>query len=339
MVGRVDDLGNRLVDAVLRDFPGHVEGTRPAHSKGIGVRGYFQPTEVAGDYCSAEHFRSRVPVTVRFSNSTGLMSVPDGAPDVRGMAVKFHLSGGAETDLIAITVPVFPAGSVEDSLSFLAAAVPAPVRPVSPLRRLIRDLTLRLPLPTPAEGETTSSAMGVFRFGVSHPQAEAGVLALFGAITPTSYARAAYHAIHAFRITAADGTVRSVRFHWEPVAGVRPVAEEDRPLADDYLQGEIDERLTGGPIEFVLRIQVAEIGDDTSDPTKPWPWRRRLVDMGRLCLSALVEDQIADCERLSFNPTRLVDGIAASDDEVLAARGRAYQASWERRVGSGCPVR
>jgi catalase len=334
MVAGVDDLGNRLVDALLRDFPGHVPGTRPVHSKGIGLSGHFQPSNVAAEYCVAEHFSTRVPVTVRFSNSRGVLSAPDFAGDLRGMAVKFHLSGGVDTDLVALSLPVAPARTVSDFFAFFEAAVPAPVRPVSPFRALLGLLALRLPLPTPAE--TPSPDQGVFRFGMSHPVAVPALLAMTSAITPVSYARAAYHAVHAFRITGRDEMVRSVRFHWDPAAGVRPVSEEEtRYLGYDYLQREIGKRLAQGPIEFALRMQVADIGDDTSDPTKPWPWRRPLVDMGTLSLRTLVEDQIT--ERLSFNPTRLVDGIACSDDEILKARGLAYQASWERRAGSGCP--
>ena len=336
----MDDLAVRLVDAVRSDFPGHVEGTRPAHARGIGAQGYFRPTDTAGrNYCMAEHFTSpQVPVTVRFSNGTGLRSVPDIEPDVRAMAVKFHLSNGRQTDLIAITLPVFPARTVEDFLELCVAAEPMPVGQRSRWRTLLDLLALRQPPPAPALGQVVSAAPGLFRFAQLHPFAEAGLMAMQNAITPISYAQTAYHAVHAFLITAPDGTVRAVRFHWDPVAGVRPVTEADLPLPDDYLQRDLGDRLDRGVVEFVLRVQIGETGDDTSDPTKAWPWRRRLIEMGRVYLCALVEDQTKDCERLSFNPTRFVDGIAGSDDQILAARGLAYQASCQRRGGSGCPV-
>ena len=38
---------------------------------------------------------------------------------------------------------------------------------------------------------------------------------------PESYARASYHAVHTFMVTAPDGVRRPVRFSWQPVAGVR----------------------------------------------------------------------------------------------------------------------
>jgi catalase len=336
MVTGVEDLSNRLVDALLRDFPHHVEGTRPVHSKGIGVRGHFQPSEVAADYCAAELFKGQVPVTVRFSNSSGHLS-PDFDRDMRGMAVKFHPPyGDAETDLIAITVPVAPTRTAKDFLAFAAAAVPAPAGPVSPLRAALDLLALRTPFPKPAGGSPTSVEQNLFRFGMSHPEALPWLLAVKSAITPLSYAQAAYHAVHAFRITGPYRAVRSVRFHWDPLAGVKPVPREDlRGRTYNYLRMELKKRLKESPVEFILRMQVAEIGDDTSDPTKAWPWRRRLIDMGTLSLFEPIKDD--DTERLSFNPTRLAEGIACSDDEILRARGPAYQASWERRAGNDCP--
>jgi catalase len=87
-----------------------------------------------------------------------------------------------------------------------------------------------------------------------------------------------------------------------------------------------------GRAQFVLRMQVAEQGDDTSDPTVPWPRRRRRVVMGHLRLDAMVADQWEGGERLSFNPTSLVSGIDISGDQILAARGDVYTRSAARRA-------
>lgn len=327
----MDDLGGRLVDASLRPFPDHVEGTRPAHAKGVGATGCFQPSEVALRYCRAELFAHQVPVTVRFSNASGTPA-PDHRPDVRGMAVKFGLSGDEEADLIGITVPVVPFRTVEDFLAFSAASVPAPVRPVPLVQRVIAKLALRQPPPVPAQRE--SIEQGLFWFGVTNPALLAGMLAVGTTITPASYARATYHAVHAFRLTGSDGTVRFVRFHWDPAAGVRPLAQTD-VVSGDYLTEELHRRLADGPVEFALRAQVADAGDDTTDPSRPWPLRRRFLDLGRLALTAPLD--AAATEALSFNPIRLVDGIAASDDPILAARGQAYPVSFERRAKGPCP--
>ena len=42
---------------------------------------------------------SPIPVTVRFSNSTGVSNIPDGSPEANphGIAIKYHLPDGGET--------------------------------------------------------------------------------------------------------------------------------------------------------------------------------------------------------------------------------------------------
>lgn len=334
----MNDLGNRLVDAVLRDFPDHAAGTRPNHSSGTGVRGSFDPSPIAASYCTAELFKGRVDkVFVRFSNGTGSPAVPDFAPDLRGMAVKFFLpgSGDAVVDLIGINMPVVPFRTVDDFFGFTAAAVPRPVRRRSLLRKAADLLALRQPPPEP--DRPLSGEPGLFYFGVTHPVVAPGLLALKTAATaPASYAQVAYHTVHAFGLTGPDEVRRWVRFHWDPAAGVRPLGDRE-VLPDDYLRMELRRRLsTDRTIEFSLRMQIADVDDDPTDPTRPWPWRRPLVDMGRLTLRAALDD--ATTEALSFNPTRLVEGLSCSDDEILQARGPAYEASRERRAGSGCPL-
>jgi catalase len=100
----------------------------------------------------------------------------------------------------------------------------------------------------------------------------------------------------------------------------------------NFLRGGLRDRITNGHAEFVLRIQLAEEGDDLADPTRPWSARRPRVVMGHLRLTDVPDDQVHGCELLSFNPTRLVPGIAVSDDPLLVARGPAYEHSYRRRL-------
>ncbi len=99
----------------------------------------------------------------------------------------------------------------------------------------------------------------------------------------------------------------------------------------DFLKEELRERLARGPADFVLRMQVAEQGDDTSDPTRAWPESRPRLVMGHLRVDAVVRDQLHGNERLGFDPTRLVPGIELSDDPILRARSDVYRRSAERR--------
>ena len=131
-------IGQQLVDAVLADFPDHKPGTRAVHSNGIGVVGHFKASDVARDYCRAEHFQGDViPATIRFSNGSGSPVVHDGWPDARGMAVRFHLPSGAATDLVAMTLREFVSPTVDEFLAFSRAGRPQPVAPQSGWRKML----------------------------------------------------------------------------------------------------------------------------------------------------------------------------------------------------------
>jgi catalase len=121
------DIAAKLVEA-LRRTDGKPD-LRPVHAIGISATGYFEASEVARDYCIAEHFQGdRVRVIVRFSNGSGCAVVHDGWSDVRGMATRFHLSSGPATDLIAMTLSAFFAPTPETFLDFAIAAKPTQVK-------------------------------------------------------------------------------------------------------------------------------------------------------------------------------------------------------------------
>jgi hypothetical protein len=66
--------------------------------------------------------RPTVPVTVRFSDSTGLPALPDGSPPANphGMSIKFH-ANGTEVDVVTNSLPFFPVATGEDFLALLQA--------------------------------------------------------------------------------------------------------------------------------------------------------------------------------------------------------------------------
>jgi hypothetical protein len=65
-------------DAIFGLHPGF----RPAHAKGFMVTGTFTPAPEAASFTRAPHItRSSTPVTVRFSNSTGIPLIPDTDPN------------------------------------------------------------------------------------------------------------------------------------------------------------------------------------------------------------------------------------------------------------------
>src|SRR5690242_8595208 len=99
---KIIHLANDLIaqlDAIFGSHPGF----RPAHAKGAMLTGSFTPSRDARSLSRAPHLtRDSTPVTVRFSNSTGLPSIPDNDPNSnpRGFAIRFHLADRVHTDII-----------------------------------------------------------------------------------------------------------------------------------------------------------------------------------------------------------------------------------------------
>lgn len=314
-----------LIAGIVKGSPRHRAGTRPIHSYGIGVRGTYRPTDVAGRYTEASPLVDpRTAVTARFSNSSANEGSADCDPDVRGMAVRFHDGHGEPAfDLVSTTLPVFFVRDVESFRRFTAAAVP----PDPPRRRpwwadLVDTLSLRQPPARP-----NPAAAGLFAFSQAHPEACPALVANGSEATPESYAARSYHPVHAYRLTAADGTSRFVRFHWEPVAGVRI----STTTAEHYLADDLRDRVAAGAVQFVLRAQVAEQGDDTADLTRPWPQTRRRIVLGHLTVDTVIDDAELT-EALAFDPTRLPTGVEGEpDDAILAVRGEVYRASARAR--------
>ncbi len=325
-----------LVDAIIADFPDHRAGTRPIHTIGVGVEGYFEASDVARSYCRAEHFGGqRVPVSVRFSNGSGSPVQHDGWNDVRGMATRFHLSDQA-TDLIAMTLNGFFVRTTKEFIEFTSAARPRPVRKETPWQKIKDMLQLIVPLRDPYPGETASGDAGTLEYANARPFAQLAVFQAGSIGAPVSYVRAAYHAVHTFYVTGEDKVRRPVRFAWKPVAGVRNI-DPTLPPVDNYLQAELKARLDQWPARFLLMMTIGETGDALDDPTVPWPARRIRVVMGTLTLTKVADDQAAAAEHISFNPWRLVDGIEPSGDPILKARRDVYEESRKMRGGTACP--
>ena len=186
-----DPVVAQLVEA-MRTLAGPHPGFRPVHAKGIVCSGTFRASADAPRVTRAPHLQGQsVPTVIRFANANGNPDVHDGVPNVRSMAVKFQLSDGKSADILANSVEGFLARTPEEFLEFLRAQ-----------------------LPDPATGQPDPDA--VPRFLAGHPAGRAFVERLMKKPVPASYAQASYHAEHAFRFTAADGTSRFGRYHFVP---------------------------------------------------------------------------------------------------------------------------
>jgi len=334
-----DPSPEELVEAVRNSFPDTSREGRPVHAIGISATGYFEASEVARNFCVAEHFGGpKVDVTVRFSNGSGSVEQHDGWSDVRGMATRFHLANAAATDLIAMTLGEFFVADLKSFMDMLAEGKIVEAERESPWSKIFDLLSLRQPLPDPRPGERVSGQAGLLRFAQAHGCAQLGILDAGAIGAPTSYARATYHAVHTFVVTAPGGEKRHVRFSWQPVAGVRKV-DPDLPPRDKYLHGELRDRVNpkNPPTRFMLMMAIGEHRDAFDDPTRPWPLKRQRVSMGTLFLTETPKDQSETCERMSFNPCRLTPGIDVSDDPILRARKEVYKVSSRLRGATACP--
>src|SRR5579864_2169150 len=250
-------LGNDLIQQIDTIFGLH-PGFRPAHAKGVLLAGTFTPAAEAASFTRAPHImRASTPVTVRFSNSTGLPSLPDNdlKADPRGLAIRFHLADHVHTDIISHSTDGFPTRTGQEFLEFLRAAT--------------------------ASGPSAASPSPVEIFLGAHPAALAYVQT--PKPSPSSFAREAYFGVTAFRFTNKGGVVRHGRYRITPAAGIEHLDAAVVKAKDaNYLFDELTERVSAGPIRFDIHVQVANENDVVDDATIHWPSDRRLIRFGSI---------------------------------------------------------
>lgn len=330
-----------MLNAFKQDAPGHINGTRWAHTHGIGVLGHFKASDVARDFCRAEQFSGvPLPVTARFSNGSSDPARHDERPDTRGLAVKLHYPDGSDHDILAMSLSVFGSKTREQFLEISKAFVPMRIRTRPWFQRNILDpLMLRVEPPSPPPGVTISGAPGLAKYAGSHEFVRSFVIEGSMSMVPVSWARIEYHAVHTFMAVGPDEVRRPVRFVWQPLDGVFPVPPDKLAGKNaTFLTDEMRRRLAHAPAQFTLRMSLGDPGDNFADPTTNWPVTRRSINMGKLVIEKMAEDEGVNVEHLSFNPMRLPPGIEPSEDVILHARGQIYQLGCEERNGLGCPL-
>lgn len=300
----------KLADDLLQQFDtifGLHPGFRPAHAKGLMVTGTFRPSPAASTLSSAPHLvREATPVTVRFSNSTGIPLIPDNSPDAnpRGMAIRFHLGERVHTDIIAHSTDGFP---TRDGGEFL---------------ELLRAIA--------ASGPDVPSPKPVEVFLGSHPAALAFVLA--PKPFPASLARQTYFGVTAFAFTNTAGQATFVRYRIVPEQGNDFLPEgEVAGLSPNFHFEELAGRVEKEPVRFRLVVQVAAPDDVTDDATVHWPESREQVELGALELTTVVPDTHAQQKQIIFDPIPRVQGIEPSPDPLLELRAAIYLISGRRR--------
>ncbi|MCJ2035134.1 catalase family peroxidase [Methylobacterium sp. J-068] len=295
----------QTIDVMNKLFGTH-PGKRANHAKGVVAEGSFTPSAEAGRISKASLFQGpAVPVTIRFSDATGVPTIPDGAANANphGMSLKFKLVDGSEMDVVLNALKYFPVATGEEFRDLLQAVA--------------------------ASGPDAAHPTALERFTATHP---AAATAGGTAKTPSSLARQTYNGVNAFVFVDKDGKRQPFRFRFVPVQGEDLLApEEAAKRGPDYLMAEIGPRIAKEPARFTVQAQLAAPGDPTNDATKPWPDDRRTVDLGVLTVSKVVPDSAEAEKALLFMPNALTDGIEVSDDPLIDARVQAYAVSFGRR--------
>jgi len=294
----------QIVDAMNKAFGTH-PGFRANHAKGIVVEGSFNASPEAAGLSRAVLFNgSTIPVTVRFSDSTGVPNLPDGSKTANphGMAIKFHLPDGRDTDMVINSLKFFPVSTGED----------------------FRDMLLALAASPPNAAKPTKFE----QFAASHPSVSA---AFATAATPDSFADEEYYGINAFVFINKAGEKQAVRYQMVPERTVHLDADDAAKRPPDFLMDELPERLKKRPVTFHLKAQLAAADDSTKDATKPWPENRKIAELGVLTVNKVVTNSAEVQKTLLFLPGQLIDGIEQSDDPLIDVRNGAYAISFSRR--------
>lgn len=298
------ELETQIVDAMNKLFGVHA-GYRANHAKGVVAEGSFKPAPEAQSLSKAAIFAGGViPVTVRFSDATGIPDMQDGSAlaNPHGIAVKFHLPDGNETDMVTNSLKFFPVATGAEFRDLLLALADSPPN---------------APKPTKFD-----------EFVTKHPTApRAGATAK----TPDSFADEEYYGIDAFVLVNEKGDKQAVRYIFEPQKVVHLDEAEAAKKPANFLVDELPARLAKGPVIFHLKAQLASPGDQTKDPSQPWPDSNRVAELGVLTIDKAAPNSLEAQKELLFLPGRVIDGIELSDDPLVDIRDRAYAVSFGRR--------
>ncbi|MCP3713572.1 catalase family peroxidase [Paraburkholderia sp. CNPSo 3274] len=296
-------LASEIVDIFYKIYGTH-PGFRVNHAKGIVALGSFVATPAAAELsCAALFDGSSIPFTARFSNDGGFPAIPDGAPgNIKGMAVKFHMPGGTEVDIVMLAIKTFPMATGDGFRDLLRAISESPDGAPKPTR--------------------------LDEFAASHQTVSAS---FDTAATPDSFAHEEYRGLNAFIFVDKAGRRQAVRYVMNPEELVYLTADEADRKPLDFLIDDLPRRIAKKPVVFHLMAQLAEAGDQTKDPSQPWPNERHVVDLGVLTLHTTLANSREVQKDLLFLPTNLTDGIEFSDDKMPLLRTAVYGLAFARR--------
>ena len=295
-----------VLGAFKQDFGVH-PGYRRNHAKGLCVAGYFEGNGKASALSTAAVFDAqRTEVIGRFAIPGGNPMIADAKSPVRSMALLFKLPHGEQWRSGMNNTPMFSVSTPQAFYEQLLAGKP-----------------------DPQTGKPDPQKMKAF-FD-AHPET-ANFRAWIKAHPPSSsLANGAYYSINAFELVDSKGVKHAVRWAMVPELAYAPVGSPP-PGDPNFLAADLSQKLQQGPLRWHLILTLAAPGDPTDNATKSWPADRPTIDAGTLTLEREVPQSDGPCRDVNYDPTVLPQGIATSDDPLLAARSAAYSASFNTRT-------
>jgi catalase len=299
----------RFTDAIEANNKQPYPGFRRAHAKGVCVTGRFASNGQGAALTHAGMLAAgaTTPVLGRLSIAGGDPHAPHATARVRSMAL---LLSGEDRQQWRMAMNDFP---------FFAVSTP----------QGFYDQTLAA-RPDPATGKPDPAKMAALLR--KHPEIAKFQQWAKQAPWTSSWANTQFNSVNAFRFVDAHGRARFVRWSMRPRL---PFANMDKSVREqaeaDYLADDLRARLAQGPLRWDLLLTVAAPGDPVDDPSQPWPQDREHVVAGTLELDTSQPQASGACRDVNYDPTVLPDGIAPSDDPVLAARATVYAQSYNRR--------
>ncbi len=290
----------QMVDALHTTFGDN--HSRAVHAKGTIVEGSFTPDPAAHGLTAVALFSgAKVPVTARFSDFTGIPTIPDNIGDAnpRGFAVKFKAPGG-DFDIVTHSFNGFPTKTSGE----------------------FRELLLAIPV----SGADAVKPTALDKFLAAYPIAKTF---LTSQNSPESFATSAYFGVNAFKYSKTGSTSLCAIGWYRRPASITSTPRRCKAKSANFLQQDIAQRLAKGPVSFDWFAQIAAKGDVIDDPSVAWPSNRKLVKLGTITLTKVVADPAAD-RRLLFLPANMPAGIEAADP-MLGIRNASYPISFSHR--------
>lgn len=284
-------------------------GQRRNHAKGTCATGSFTGTAEAGAYSRSALFSGNpVPVVARFSVAGGNPGASDTEKSPRGMALEFRLPANALQHMTMINTPMFLAKVPQTFVDLLLASVPVP-----------------------ATGKPDPAALK--SFAEHHPESRPFLDFLAKHNPPLGFDTSAYYGIHTFKFIDKNDKVTLVRWRFVPQEGEKRLTDAQlMSMPHDFLEQALIARTKTAPARWDMLLTIGKPDDVQNDPTVLWPKDRKEFKAGTLAITSAMNQRGAECEKISYDPLTMADGIEPTDDPVLLFRSPAYGVSLEKRI-------